>query len=138
MQPADAASDPVVPPKPQEVAGSATAGYRRAIAEDSLLASCFEAALARLDQVHSVGEVDLLVAEVMSTVRQLSGPDAALNNAQEQILKGAVLQRFHRREHGIIFQAHLVRQVPAITSPLAEEKPAAKDVSAKATARSDA
>ena len=138
MQPADAGSDPVVPPKPQEVAGGATAGYRRAIAEDSLLASCFEAAMARLDQVHSVGEVDLLVAEVMSTVRQLSGPDVALNNAQEQILKGAVLQRFHRREHGIIFQAHLVRQAPAVTSPPAEEKPAVKDVSAKATARSDA
>ena len=141
MQPANAASKPVEMVQSQVMAGNvgnATAGYKRAIAEDSLLASCFEAALARLDQVRSVAEVDQLVAEVVTTAPQRSGPDAVLNNAQAEILRGAVLQRFHRRERGIIFQAHLVAQAPAVASAPAVEKPAARNVSAKATVRNDA
>lgn len=138
MPPANAAGKPMVRTQSHLSTGNVAAGYRRAIAEHSLLASCFETAVARLDQVGSVAEVDQLVEELVTTAPRTSGPDAALSAAQAEILRGAVLQRFHRRERGIIFQAHLVSQVPNVASVPAVEKPAARNVSAKATVRSDA
>ena len=83
--------------------------YSRAIAEDTVLSTYFDEAIARLKRVQRLDEIGPMLAEVVETMRHRRGVACELDALQRDMLQAAVLRRFHRRDKGIIFQAHLAR-----------------------------
>ncbi|MBC7514111.1 MAG: dual specificity protein phosphatase family protein [Herminiimonas sp.] len=110
------------------------ANGRRAIAEDRVLAACYELAIARLDQVHGADAIEVLLAESKEAARQQGGPEFILADVQQEILKEAVLKRFHCRDKGIIFQAHLVRNANDKSLPMLGRKSGTMPTSAEPVA----
>lgn len=82
---------------------------RQAITQDTLLSACYDKAVALLGEVRNAGQIDLLLTDIEQQA-QPHCRSGLLSDAQREILKAAVMQRFDRREKGIIFQAHLSRK----------------------------
>ncbi len=121
---AGAAAGAAGPPRAPVESTAPRPGGRRAFAGDDTLSHCYGQAIARLDQVRSISEIDALLAEIVVQAQRDGGPGFNVTATQQETLRGAVQKRFERRDKGIIFQAHLARTANGEGLPASGEKAA--------------